>query len=409
MYQEVSIHCRGYSRISPDCSLGHGMMARRLGDGLAPARQAHSRRYGREARGSRRPKPPASARVGAKPRLMDSLGSALPLRPDFFQTLERYRHGRAQLLGEQRHPQFFEQPTQLLQAWRQVPVITRRLALPAGEPRGELGAELRIAGRIGAKFIQPPPDGLQIAGKVRDLRRRRFGDETRRQQGLQLGTDVGVQRGLVLERGEFFLHLRVFIQNLRRQPRHFGGQQLKTGLALAQALGESGLVGRQRLDEKGPVERRIHDLRAQQFGGAQRHELHRRLLESGQIFFRMLDLIAQLQGEQTAQAATVQPCGFLGGVEYLHIDRAALVHQGGKADQGVRAPAQLQQFRQGVESPIRQSLQRIGGHIDGRFARCCGQRAGRRAGRRRGFGRGLGVFLRRQSGAQFGQFGKRAA
>ncbi len=50
------------------------MMARRVGDGFGRARQAHSRSYGREARGQRRPKPTASARVEAKPRLMNKLG-----------------------------------------------------------------------------------------------------------------------------------------------------------------------------------------------------------------------------------------------------------------------------------------------------------------------------------------------
>jgi hypothetical protein len=52
-------------------------MVRRIGDGFASARQAHSHRYEHEARGQRRPKPTASARVGAKPRLMDNLGSSM--------------------------------------------------------------------------------------------------------------------------------------------------------------------------------------------------------------------------------------------------------------------------------------------------------------------------------------------
>ena len=50
-------------------------MARWFGDGYGSGRQAHSRSYGREARGQRRPKTPASARVGATRRLLDNLGS----------------------------------------------------------------------------------------------------------------------------------------------------------------------------------------------------------------------------------------------------------------------------------------------------------------------------------------------
>jgi len=66
---------RATRSIQPDCSMGHQRMARWLGDGLGPARQAHGRSHGREVRGRRRLQAPASAHAGAKRRLLDKLGS----------------------------------------------------------------------------------------------------------------------------------------------------------------------------------------------------------------------------------------------------------------------------------------------------------------------------------------------
>jgi len=57
------------------------MMARRFASGFLHPRQAHSRVYGREAGAERRRKPPASARVGAKHRLMDNPGLYIKLGP----------------------------------------------------------------------------------------------------------------------------------------------------------------------------------------------------------------------------------------------------------------------------------------------------------------------------------------
>jgi hypothetical protein len=51
------------------------MMASRFASGSGHGRQAHGRDYGREARGTRRRKAAASARVGPQGGLMDYLGS----------------------------------------------------------------------------------------------------------------------------------------------------------------------------------------------------------------------------------------------------------------------------------------------------------------------------------------------
>ena len=94
----------------------------------------------------------------------------LQLRPHFVQALAAHRVRRAQLLGEEAHAQLFQHPAVLLQ-----PRIV--LAFALGQQAGiALLQRLQflqfggIAGRVGADFVQADGDGLQVAGKVLQLR-----------------------------------------------------------------------------------------------------------------------------------------------------------------------------------------------------------------------------------------------
>jgi hypothetical protein len=92
--------------------------------------------------------------------------SSRQLRPRLLQPLDTHRLRGAQLLGEEAHAQFFQQPAKLLQA-----LVHHAFALGHQAPvallqRAQLGQARRISGRVGAVFVQARGDGFEVAGKV---------------------------------------------------------------------------------------------------------------------------------------------------------------------------------------------------------------------------------------------------
>ena len=170
-------------------------------------------------------------------------------------------------------------------------------------------------------------------------------------EALQLLGDVSGHLGagaavLELARGG-----GVFGQDEPGQPRDLVGDQGEPAAPFGQALGEGGLIGRQRLDQKGAVEREVDDLRAQFLERAQRHEGHGHFLQVGDVLLEVLQRIADLQREQPAQARAVARGSHFGLVEDFEGDGITVVDERGKTDQGLCATADFHQLGQFTEGP----------------------------------------------------------
>ncbi len=273
------------------------------------------------------------------------------LRPGFFQPLDADRLRRAQFLGEEAHPQFFEQPAEFEHAG-----VLRAFALGHQAPvalllRFEFGHALGVAGGVGAVFVQAQGDGLEIARKVLQLGPRGGGDESFGHEALQLLGAVCGGLGRVLGVLDLAHRAGVLGQDDAGQARDFVGDQGQAAPALFHALFEGGFVGGQRVLQKGAVDGDVDDLLFELFAGAQGHIGHRHFLQVGDVFLEVLERILDLQGKQAAEAFAV-----LGGSQFRLVKdfdahMVATVHQGRKANQGLAGLADFHQLGEFAEGP----------------------------------------------------------
>jgi hypothetical protein len=112
-----------------------------------------------------------------------------------------------------------------------------------------------------------------------------------------------------------------------------------------------GLVGGQRLQQEGALQRHVDDLFSQLFESAQRHVGHGHLLQIRDVLFQVLERLLELQREQAAQSGAVARGGNLRLIEDLDRDRVADVDQRRKADDGLPALADFHELGQFAESP----------------------------------------------------------
>ena len=120
--------------------------------------------------------------------------------------------------------------------------------------------------------------------------------------------------------------------------------QVQPAAACFDAHLEAALVDRQRVGEKGNVERELDDLRTQLVGGAQAHVRQRHLLQIGNVPFEKFQRLAQLQRDQSAQPRAMPGGGDIGFVEDFDLDMRVLVDQRRKTDEALRAAADLHQL-----------------------------------------------------------------
>ena len=215
------------------------------------------------------------------------------------------------------------------------------------------------------------------------LRVRRSGQKAFGHQSGQLLGGVGGCVGGVFAVFDLALGGGKLHQDAAGQARHFAGDQRQAGAAFVHALLELGFARGQRFDQKGAVERDFDDLGAQLFEGAaarvvggtaDQHVGGGHLLQLGQVLFKVLERVFDLQREQATQAGAVLGRGHIGLVKDFDGDRVVQVEQRRKADQRLAAFADFHELGQLAEGPG-------GVALAGGF----GWRAGRRVGR---WGRG---------------------
>src|SRR6185295_19347057 len=126
-----------------------------------------------------------------EPRNRVMSGSPADTLPQLRQPLDRDRHRRLQFLREQRHPQFLQQPAELLELRRRVQ-RTAQLCAP-GElasqgllERCQLGCALRIARRLRAQLLQPQRGCLEVAREMLQPFPGHAGEEPRLHQARAL-------------------------------------------------------------------------------------------------------------------------------------------------------------------------------------------------------------------------------
>jgi hypothetical protein len=123
------------------------------------------------------------------------------------------------------------------------------------------------------------------------------------------------------------LRRAVFREDDGRQTRHLVGDQRQAAATLVEAALEIGLVGGQRLQQEGALQRHVDDLFSQLFESAQRHVGHGHLLQIRDVLFQVLERLLELQREQAAQPGAVARGGNLRLIEDLDRDRVADVDQ----------------------------------------------------------------------------------
>ena len=226
--------------------------------------------------------------------------------------------------------------------------------------RFQLGQALGVAAGVGAVFVQPQGDGLQVAAVVLQLRPRGGGHEVFGHQALQLLGAVGGGVGRVFRVLDLAGGRAKLQQYAASQPRNFVGNQGQAPSALVHAALEAGLVVGQRLEQKSAFQRNVQYLLLQFFRGAaaralgrlaHQHVGHGHFLQVGDVFFQVLEGVFDLQRKQAAQASAVLGGGEVGLVKHLDADRVAQVHQGREADQGLAAFADFHQFGEFAERP----------------------------------------------------------
>ena len=118
-----------------------------------------------------------------------------------------------------------------------------------------------IAGRVGTVLVQPGGDGFEVAGGVLQRGPRGGGQKALRHQAGKLLGGVGRGLGGVLGVLDLAGGGAVLGQHRQRQPGHLVGDQGQAAPAFVDAALEGELVGGQRVEQKGPVQRHVDDLR----------------------------------------------------------------------------------------------------------------------------------------------------
>jgi hypothetical protein len=132
-----------------------------------------------------------------------------------------------------------------------------------------------------------------------------------------------------LERRQLLLQRLPVAENLPDQAADLLRQQAEPRLGLEAARAESGRIGRPGLDQAGAREAQVDQLPPQFIERAERHELHRHLVEPRQVLLEILELFAKLQHEQSQQPRCGAPARLFGRIEDAQRDAVAVVDQTG--------------------------------------------------------------------------------
>src|SRR5205823_6676519 len=185
-----------------------------------------------------------------------ALRSSAHTLPESGEPLDRHRHWRAQLLGEERHPQLLEQPAELveLRAHSAVAAAGAELAAKRLLERGELGGESLVALRVGAQLLQAQARRLQVARQVLQPLPRRAREPAGREQARELRADVAHRvRKASLQRREALLQPSALGLNARRRARDLLRDEREAATALVHTAREIRLGHGRRVGEERAV------------------------------------------------------------------------------------------------------------------------------------------------------------
>ena len=128
--------------------------------------------------------------------------TAVQRLPRLLHALQGHRGGRFQRLREQRHPEFLEQPPELVERRVLTPCGAVPVAplAPPPRPRLDLGAVTGLALGSLPRLGPPPVDRLEVAREVLQLRPRRRGEEPRPDELVPLRAKFGGKPGAARRR-----------------------------------------------------------------------------------------------------------------------------------------------------------------------------------------------------------------
>ena len=195
---------------------------------------------------------------------------------------------------------------------------------------------------------------------MRQLRPRGLGNELLGHQALQLLGHIGRGVRRVLGVLELTDGSRVFDEDGARQPGHLVGNQRQAAPAFFHSAFEGRLVGGQRVEQKSAVQGHVDDLGTQLFLRAQRHIGHSHLLQVGDVLFKVLERVLDLQRKQATQTRTVLGGRHLRLVENLDGDRITAIDQRREAHQRLSALFDFHEFGQLTKRPGGVALARRG-------------------------------------------------